>query len=268
MALLERLSSARAQLPLLALLCFLYAASLMGLPLTGGALRLGLANYAFMQLVYLADRYFAPAEDAANGVRPPEPLPVPGSVFFFALAAAAAYIASFPRQWVFPAAGLLLFFLYSFPPLGRLRLKNFFLSKTLINASLFTAAVTFSPALLRWGAEPPVLAAVARAAAGMFPAALCLTVLLDVRDAAGDAAAGVRTLPVVLGARRASLGVAVLAAAAGLLAWHGGSRFGTAFYAVLAGASLFAAGRGRLYFEGCLLALNLLAACALFGGWR
>lgn len=253
----------RLQLPLLGLLGFLYSASAMGLPLSGDILKLGLGNWTFTQLVYWADRFLSQGEDAANGLSAPAPLPVPGSVFFFGLAAAGLYISSFPGQLIFPASGMLILFLYSFPGLGRLRLKNFFFSKMLVNAFIFFSAVVLSPAIFRYGLSWHVLRAAAVSSTYVLPLVLCVTLLLDVRDVKGDAAAGVRTIPVLIGARAAAFIIAAVSALLFAAAALQGSVYGAVFCLVLSAGAVFSAGRGRAYFESCIIALNLVSAAFL-----
>ncbi|HCC48045.1 MAG TPA: hypothetical protein DEQ38_08035 [Elusimicrobia bacterium] len=254
---LLKLSAWRIQLPLLGLGGFLYVSHSLNSGFTREAVRLGLANWAFAQLLYLADAYAAPDEDSFNDTALPEAgVPVP--LLAAGLIATAAYIFSFEGQWVFPVFGGLLIGLYSAPALGKFRLKNYAVPKVLINSALFTAAVVLSPAVQRYGLSAAVLGSAAVSGLVIFAAALGLTILLDVRDAAGDAAAGIRTLPVILGELPCAAAVALAAAGGAALAFKGGHSLGALFSLAVGAFAAFSPGKGRAYFEGWLAALNLL----------
>lgn len=254
---LLKLSAWRVQLPLLGLGGFLYVSHSLNSGFTGEAIRLGLANWVFAQLLYLADAYAAPDEDSFNGTSLPEAgVPVP--LLASGLIATAAYIFSFKGQWVFPVFGGLLIALYSAPALGRLRLKKYALPKVLINSALFTAAVVLSPAVQRYGLSASVLGSAAISGLAVFAAALGLTVLLDIRDVTGDAAAGIRTLPVIFGRRPCAAAVALAAAGGTALAFRAGHGLGVLFFLAVGAFAAFSPGKGRAYFEGWLSALNLL----------
>lgn len=261
-AALLALSAWRVQLPLLGLLGFLYVSYSVNSGFLPESLKLGAANWAFAQLIYLADSLSAPEEDSFNRVplpslRPPLPLLLAGLLLL------AGYISSFRGQWVFPVSGGLIIALYSAPALGRFRLKNYAVPKLLVNGALFTAVVVLSPAVQRYGLSAATLRAAAYAGAGVFSAALCLSLLLDIRDVAGDAAAGVRTLPVAAGEGRCAAGAALFAAAACAAALLRGDLLGGSFFLLLAAAAAFSPGRGRVYFEAWLACLNLLLLGAL-----
>jgi len=256
------LSAWRIQLPLLGLGGFLYVSYSLNSGFTPEAVRLALANWAFAQLLYLADAYSAPREDDYNSAPLPERaalLPV----ITAGLAVSAAYIFTFRGQWVFPVFGGLLIALYSAPALGRFRLKNYAFPKVLINSALFTAAVVLSPAVQRFGLSPAVLGSAAVSGFAVFAAALGLTILLDIRDARGDAAAGIRTLPVIFGAGPCAAAVALAAAGGAVLAFITGNGLGALFFLLTGVFAAFSAGRGRAYFEGWLSALNLLLLFSL-----
>lgn len=254
---LLKLSAWRIQLPLLGLGGFLYVSHSLNSGFTPEAMRLGLANWVFAQLLYLADAYAAPDEDSFNETSLPEAgVPVP--LLAAGLTATAAYISSFKGQWVFPVFGGLLIALYSAPALGKFRLKNYAVPKVLINSALFTAAVVLSPAVQRYGLSTAVLGSAAISGFAVFAAALGLTILLDIRDAGGDAAAGIRTLPVIFGVLPCAAAVALAAAGGAALAFRGGYYLGVLFSLAVGAFAAFSPGKGRAYFEGWLAALNLL----------
>lgn len=254
---LLKLSEWRIQLPLLGLGGFLYVSHSLNSGFTGEVIRLGLANWAFAQLLYLADAYAAPEEDLLNGASLPE-VDVPAPLLAAGLIAAAAYIFTFRGQWVFPVFGGLLIALYSAPALGKFRLKNYAVPKVLINSALFTAAVVLSPAVQRYGLSFGVLGSAAVSGLAVFAAALGLTILLDIRDAAGDASTGIRSLPVRFGERPCAAAVALGAGAGAFLAFRGGHSLGALFSLGVGAFAAFSPGKGRAYFEGWLSVLNLL----------
>lgn len=252
----------RLQLPLLGLTAFLYVSHTLHGEFTRRSVSLALANWLFAQLMYLADAAASPDEDAVNGA------PAPGidlvlPVLIAALIGTAAWIFTFEGQWIFPVFGAFLMSLYSPASLGRFRLKNHAVSKTLVNSSLFTAMAVVSPAVQRYGLSPQVIGSAAAGGAGVFAAALCLTVLLDIRDADGDASAGVRTFPVMFGRRACAAAVALSAAALSAAGFLNAQYLGGLFFLAIAAASAFSVGRGRAYFEIWLGVLNLLLISAL-----
>jgi 4-hydroxybenzoate polyprenyltransferase len=245
------------------LLGSLYVSVSIGLPLYGEPLRLALANWIFTQLSFSADRAFAPREDALNNCPPTSAGPAARAAFFIAMAAILVYLSSMPGQWLFPAAGLIVIALYSQPVMGRYRLKNLFFAKTVMSSFFFLWAIILSPVILRYGLSSPVIFDALRSGAVMFPISVCLAVLLDVRDVKGDAAAGIRTIPVLIGARQCSFFIA--AAMALLCAYTAFHRdiYAASYCFTLALGSAFSAGKSRAYYEACLLGLNLVSAAAL-----
>ena len=260
---LEFLSLARVQPPLMAPLGALYVSVSLGLPLSGGSLRLALANWFFIQLSFSADRAFAPREDILNDCSPISAGPVSRAAFFIAMAAVSVYLSSMPGQWLLPASGLIVIALYSLPVMGRYRLKNFFFAKTVISGFFFLWAIILSPVILRYGLSPRIIYEALRSGAIIVPISMCLSVLFDIRDVKGDAAAGIRTIPVLIGARPASFSIAALASLLCLYAALHGNAYAASFCFVLALGGAFSAGRGRAYYEACLLGLNLVSAAAL-----
>lgn len=105
---------------------------------------------------------------------------------------------------------LLLGYAYGTPPL---RLKKRFLIKNLsssIGWTLLTVLVPATACAVRGGA-------LALAFGSMLGAVLVVELLWDLRDVAGDAAAGIRTLPLVAGTRATKLAILVVNAIPALL---------------------------------------------------
>ncbi|HBB68263.1 MAG: hypothetical protein A2X28_02995 [Elusimicrobia bacterium GWA2_56_46] len=260
---LEFLSLARVQPPLMAPLGALYVSLSLGLPLSGEPLRLALANWFFIQLSFSADSAFAPKEDIFNNCSRLPAGPAAKAAFFIAMAAVSAYLSSMPGQWMLPASGLIVIALYSLPVMGRYRLKNFFFAKTLISSFFFLWAIVLSPVILRYGFSSAVIYEALSSGAIIVPISMCLSVLFDIRDVKGDAAAGIRTIPVLIGARPASFSIAALAALLCFYAALHGNAYAASFCFILALGGAFSAGKSRAYYEACLLGLNLVSAAAL-----
>ena len=129
------------------------------------------------------------------------------------------------------------------------------LLKPLINVmNLFLVSV-MGPFLLRdagaWAYLPQLLAGSYR----MLLMVLCLTVLLDVRDLRGDALAGVRTLPSVLGRAPVLAAIAIISLLFSLSDLNRGqyAAFG-AQLAIAAFALGALRGRGKRYYDALVLA--------------
>lgn len=137
-----------------------------------------------------------------------------------AVALTALSPAAIPRL-VMLAVSLLLGFLYGTPLVRRLpasRLKSLFLIKNLSSAfgwSLLT--VLFSVA----GSRPLGDGVVLLAFGTMFSAVCVVELLWDLRDRAGDAAAHIHSLPVVLGVRATRAAILVVNAVPAMLVGYG-----------------------------------------------
>jgi len=128
----------------------------------------------------------------------------------FRYGAAAAAITAFP---------LLCGILYSFPLLPRStgfrRLKDIPLGKNLTISCAWTVPHVLLPVVLAGKAAGPMTWVTSLF---FFSLVFVNTVIFDMRDVGGDAAAGIRTVPVLLGTRKTSLLLAGLCLVAGAVA--------------------------------------------------
>jgi 4-hydroxybenzoate polyprenyltransferase len=110
-------------------------------------------------------------------------------------------------------------FAYSFPTVGP-RIKEIFLVKNVFSGLLFLLSVVGVPLALRDGTPP--LAEVVALCAFFLPLEITYELIYDLRDAAGDAASGIVTLPVKWGEQRTRAFIELLlaASAAALLIGH------------------------------------------------
>jgi 4-hydroxybenzoate polyprenyltransferase len=99
---------------------------------------------------------------------------------------------------------------YSFPTLGP-RIKEIFLVKNVFSGLLFLLSVVGYPLALR-EAIPPFAEAIALCAF-FLPLEITYELIYDLRDAAGDAASGIVTLPVKWGEKRTRAFIELLLAA-------------------------------------------------------
>lgn len=174
-----------------------------------------------------------------------------------------------PDAWLKLLPLVLLAVLYSVPIVpdaGRLRpLRDVPLAKGVLIAAVWTGVTVALPARLGHPAVPP--AALLLLLTRRFLFVLALTLVFDLRDVAKDAAAGTRTIPLVLGARRTRwLGWALLLSCA-LLRPAGLPDAGAAVLLVppVAAAALLAGarpGRHDHYYAGLGDATLLLPAVA------
>lgn len=228
---------------------------------SGLELACGLGFAALLQAGYLANKLYDRAEDAFNG----ETLPLPGGAAAWQRALTAVFAAVCLAMWAAAPALLPILiysaaaaFAYSHPAV---RLKGYPLVKPLVNTANFFLVAVMAPALIAdggaWAHLPAYLAGTWR----LLLIVLSLTLLFDVRDARGDALAGLRTLPVLLG-RAAVLGGIILAASlAGLADLAAGAYPGAAAQLLVAAAAAGAVKeRGRRYYDALALAVLLLLA--------
>lgn len=209
---------------------------------------------ALLQLGYLANKLYDRAEDAYNG----EQAFLPGSAAAWQRGLAAAFAAvacamcaAAPRLIPILAYSAAAAFAYSHPAV---RLKGYPLFKPLVNTSNFFLVAVMAPFLLAdggaWAYLPGLLAGTWR----LLLVVLCLTVLFDVRDARGDALAGLRTLPTVLGRAAVLWAIILLTLASGLTALASGRNLSSAAQLTI---TAFAAGalkeRGRRYYDALAL---------------
>lgn len=228
---------------------------------SGLELGCGLGFAALLQAGYLANKLHDRAEDAFNG----EPLTLPGAPGAWQRGLAAAFAAvslamaaAVPALWPILLYSAAAAFAYSHPAV---RLKGYPLVKPLVNTANFFLVAVMAPALIAdagaWAHLPAYLAGTWR----LLLIVLSLTLLFDVRDAAGDERAGLRTLPVVLG-RAVILGGIILAALlAGFSDLAARSYYGAAAQLLVAAAAAGALKeKSRRYYDALALAVLLLLA--------
>lgn len=135
------------------------------------------------------------------------------SIFTAGIALAALVAIPFlkGKPWLLPitAGGGLVCVNYSLPLLG-FRFKDVPLVKTLFAPGFVTVAYFMPPMIQhRWQANPSLYIAAFAWTGGVM---LFNMILCDLRDVRGDAATGIRSIPVVLGARRTVFAEAALLA--------------------------------------------------------
>jgi 4-hydroxybenzoate polyprenyltransferase len=135
-------------------------------------------------------------------------------VFCYAGGIIAVIIALFTEP-TWPIAGLVVFgaavgYFYNtplLPSMPHLRLKNMFIIKNLSSGAGWSAGLLVFP-MLRAHAQPD--GRFFTALVYMFAMVMTYEIMWDIRDAAGDAKAGLRTLPVVLGINSTRVYIAIL----------------------------------------------------------
>lgn len=156
------------------------------------------------QAVYVFNKLYDTVEDAVNA--PDEVLPA-WDRWAYLLGAAAltlvplVHILTVPTVRVIYPFMALLGALYSYP-FGRsgFRLKNHFITEFAAFLALFYGMVVLMP-LIQMGIPLRVIPENPGTFLSMASPLLVLVVINDIRDVKGDAEAGVRSLPVVIGAR-------------------------------------------------------------------
>lgn len=258
---LETLSAVRTQIVLLGTLVYFNTARLVFGGLDRRAVLLGAAFFVLMQSVYACDKMICSLEDRLNGVPPVRGFVWPARLLLLAALPAILYIISFePLRWIIILIAVVLP-LYSFEAPGRLRLKAVPVLKPVLNTALLFSASVLPPVLIKYGTGWPVIRGAVLSSWQLLVFMFSVTVLLDIRDVEGDRAAGIRTLPVVLGAGAAA---ALLGCGLALAAFSGlkSGNIPVAAVSLLIAAFLVPAlwKKGRGYYELFLFSLNLFAA--------
>lgn len=253
---------ARAAIPLALFLLFLNTALAVKGSLDFKVLLCGVSLWALAQLIYVYDSLFRTGEDVAN--IPGEAAGRSRSWPVFAAAAAPAACLVWAGFWPLVALGLAVIPLYSDPDLLPRRLKEIPVLKNLLNVLDLWLAGVLVPVLFVHDLSGPLVLQLLRSTAPLILLLFSLTVLLDVRDAHGDGAAGVRTIPVLAGSAVTAAGCAALCAAAAALFWTRGIPRGAAAAALMAVFSLGALKpRGRAYYDWLLVGVDLALAVPL-----
>lgn len=232
---------------------------------SGLELGCGLGFAALLQAGYLANKLYDRAEDAFNG----ELLGLPGGAGAWQRGLAAVFAAVSLAMWAAaPALWPVLLYsaaaaaAYSHPAV---RLKGYPLVKPLVNTANFFLVAVMAPALIAdggaWAHLPAYLAGTWR----LLLIVLSLTLLFDVRDLRGDALAGLRTLPVLLGRGTVLGGIILAALLAGLADLAAAAYYGAAAQLLVAAAAAGALKeRGRRYYDALALAVLLFLLPLLF----
>lgn len=205
-------SASRVQLPVAAFLLFLNMAVAMG-SLTAPAAAAGGALAVMIQLAYMLDRRFAQTEDSVNV--PAGELsvsPAPPAFFAALLLADALYLLLLTPFRPLLALAVVFVPLYTVPVNGVTLIKRVPALKTMVNLSAFWGVGVLAPFLLDHAFSWAAMAALLRATWTLVPLILAVSVLLDMRDYRGDAEAGVRSVPVLLGLRATAAALALLLA--------------------------------------------------------
>jgi 4-hydroxybenzoate polyprenyltransferase len=139
---------------------------------------------------------------------------------------------------------------YSLPILprncGYRRLKEIPVGKNLVVSFSWALSFSLLPVMLS-GTVPGIHTLVVFFF--IFSWTIIASVLPDIRDCTGDAAAGIRTIPVIIGARRTELFLTAFNILSGLSILHLGR-------GVLSGPGLWTIGISLAYSQGCILLIN------------
>lgn len=211
----------------------------------------GLGFFVLLQLAYLVNKLYDRTEDAFNG----EPV-------LFSWSSRPFWRNGFTAVFLLAAAGLVFLdgalfpvvlysaavtFAYSHP---RLRLKEIFFLKPFINTLNFFLVAVISPFLLydqgAWAYAPRLFWGAGR----LLLMVLSLTLLFDVRDMRGDAASGLRTLPLLFGRGPVVLVIAAVSLAFALASFYAGAYLGGGNQLLIAAFALGALReRARGYYD-------------------
>lgn len=225
----------------------------------------GLSLLALSQITYSYDARFRSREDEIN--RPEGGGSVKGVGYLLVAAVVPAVLLVSAGLWAPLIYAAAVMFLYSDPDIFPRRLKTIPGLKTLLNVMNFWVAGVLTPVLLKYDLSGGLVLSLLLSTVPVLVFLFCVTVLLDIRDITGDREAGVRTLPVMLGARASAGLLIVLLAAAGTAAIARGNAGGAVFSFGLAFFSFYAIKpKGRLYYEGALAFVNIFLAGALVYG--
>ncbi len=260
-------SSFRVQLPLAAFLLFLNMASAMG-GLKAAAIAAGGALAVMIQLAYLLDRLFSQKEDSVNVPAGELRISPPPPAFFGALLLAdSLYILLLTPFRPLLVLSVVFVPLYAVPFNGVTLIKRVPALKTLVNLAAFWGVGVLAPFLLHHAFSWTAAAALIRATWMLIPFILALSVILDMRDYSGDAEAGVRSVPVLLGLRATAAALALLLAPVLLRHLLLGEKADSAWTLWTMAAAAAASFRPpRWFYELYLLSANLMLLCVL-AGW-
>lgn len=251
----------RMALPLGAFLLFLNMASALLGGISAKTFLCALSVLVLTQITYAYDARFKSREDEIN--RPQGGGALSGR-YLLAAAVIPLAVMLLAGLWAPLVYAAVVTFLYSDPGIFPRRLKTIPGVKMLVMMSSFWVAGVLTPALLKYEMSGGLVLSLLRSTVPLLVFLFCLTVLLDIRDVAGDREAGVRTLPVIIGVPASAGLLVLLLAAGGAAAFAGGYTGGALLAFALAVFTVLAVKpRGRLYYEAGLAAINVFLAARL-----
>lgn len=222
----------------------------------------GLSFLALIEISYAYDARFRNKEDIIN---------IPGggvvkhSVRHLLAAAAVPVVlllsAGFLPLLIYAAAAI---FVYSDPHLFPRPFKTIPGLKMLVNMLNFWVVGILAPMLFIHDLSVGLIFSVLRVSGPFLILLFCLNVLVDIRDTPGDRAAGIWTLPAVIGVPASAALIILMLTAAGSAAVARGDIGGAVFAFGLAVFSFFAMKpRSRLYYEWALAFTNVYLGATL-----